>query len=113
MWNNFIAPSTSLFNMAYLGSVLLMGDGQFVTKGTERGLKPATTCSIQGLCLTLQLHHLKNFAVDGDGLEKRILASVAGRGDREAVRAANLQVVLDAEAQPAKRVGIDSFHLPR
>src|SRR5262245_10983188 len=60
----------------------------------------------------LKLDHLKNFAVDGDGFEESILTSVAGRGNRETVGAADLQVALDAETQPPQVVGTDSFQFP-
>src|SRR6266478_9710053 len=62
---------------------------------------------------SLELDHLIKFAVDGDSLEKNILAPVAGRRAREAIGPANLQVVLDAESQPPKRVGADPFKFPR
>src|SRR2546426_12623491 len=61
----------------------------------------------------LELDHLISLAVDGDGLEKNILASVTGRRAGKAVGAANLQVVLDAQTHPPKPVGADPFEFPR
>src|SRR5213593_688719 len=61
----------------------------------------------------LELDHLISLAVDGDSLEKNILASVPGRRAREAVGAANLQVILDAHAHPPKPVGAHPFKFPR
>src|SRR5262249_24025966 len=62
---------------------------------------------------SLEFDHFIKLAIDRNCLEKNIPAPVAGGRARETVRAANLQVVLEAEAQPPKVVGADSFEFPR